>query len=58
MKNSNSKMVKKFITNNGLEFCLKMLSNFCKKNDIARHQRVVRTSHNNGLNKRFNKTVI
>jgi len=36
-------MVKRFKTNNGLEFFSKLFNTFSKENDIARHQTVAGT---------------
>jgi len=58
IKNQISKLVKRFITYNNLEFCLEMLTNFRKKNDIVGRQTVARTPNNNCLDERSNKTII
>ena len=50
--------MKRFRTNNGLEFCSEAFIDFCKANAIARHKIVVGTPQQNGLAERFNRTSL
>ena len=50
--------MKRFRTNNGLEFCLEAFNDFCKANGIARHKIVVGSPQQNGLAERFNRTSL
>lgn len=50
--------LKKFRTNNGLEFCSEWFDGNCKNEGIRRHKTVRDTPQQNGLAERMNKTII
>lgn len=50
--------IKRFRTDNGLEFCSEEFDKFCKENGIARHKTVRGTPQQNGLAERMNRTVM
>jgi len=50
--------VKKLKTNNGLQLCDERFKTLCQQNSIARHLTVRGTPQQNGLVKRFNRTIL
>jgi len=58
VENKTSRKIKRFRTNNGLEFCSEPFNAFCKENGIARHRTVAGTLQQNGLAERFNRTIL
>lgn len=46
------------MTENGLEFCNEAFENYCVASGIARHKTTVGTPQQNGLDERFNKTIL
>ena len=43
IENQTGKKIKRFKTDNGLEFCSDFFTNYCRKAGIARHKTVVKT---------------
>jgi len=58
VENQTGRKIKRFHTDNGLEFCFESFNAFCKENDIARHRIVAGTPQQNGLAIRFNRTIL
>lgn len=58
IENQTGKIMKRLRTNNGLEYCANELTEYCKKNGIARHRIVAGTPQKNGLAERFNRTIL
>jgi len=58
IENQTRKKVKRFRTNNGLEFCSDFFTNYCRKAGTTRHNTVVKTPQQNGLAERFNRTIL
>ena len=53
-----NKKLKKFRTDNGLEFCSDQFENYCRKEGIARHKTTIGTPQQNGLAERMNRTLL
>ena len=47
-----------FVLINGLELCFDIFSDHCKKMGITKHKSVARTPQQNGLAKRFNRSML
>ena len=58
MENQTGIKIKRFRTDNGLEFYSEPFNDFCKENGIARHKIVAGTPQQNGLAERFNRTIL
>ena len=58
VENQMMRKLKKFRTNNGLEFCSEWFDGNCKNEGIRRHKTVRDTPQQNGLAERMNKTII
>lgn len=59
MEEQTSKQIKYLRTNNGLEFCSEdQFNNFCKQHGIVEHRTVRHTPQQNGVAKRFNRTIL
>ena len=58
IENQTERKIKRFFTDNGLEFCSDFFSDYCRKMGIARHKSVARTPQQNGLAERFNRTIL
>ena len=59
IENQAERKIKRFHTDNGLEFCSNFFNDYCKKMGIARHNKsVARTPQQNGLAERFNRTIL
>ena len=58
IENQTDKKIKRFRTDNGLEYCSKEFEDFCKSKGIARHRIVTYTPQQNGLAERMNITLI
>ena len=58
IENQIGKKIKRFRTDNGLEFCSYFFTNYYRKAGIARHKTVVKTPQQNGLAERFNITIV
>ena len=52
------KQVKRFHTNNGLEFCYDELNVRCKLEGIVRHHTIRHTPQQNGVAKGMNRTLM
>lgn len=52
------KKIKKLRTDNGLEFCVDLFTNFCKEIGMERHFTVRKTPQQNGLAEHFNRTLL
>ena len=52
------KQVKRFHTNNGLEFCYDELNVRCKLEGIVRHHTIRHTPQQNGVAEQMNRTLI
>lgn len=53
-----SRKIKRFRTDNGLEFCSEEFDRFCKKNGIDMHKTIRGTPQQNELAERMNRTVM
>ncbi|GJW65930.1 retrovirus-related pol polyprotein from transposon TNT 1-94 [Tanacetum coccineum] len=58
IENKTGKKIKKLRTENGLEFCGESFSALCQKYGFTRHHTLVRTSQQNGVAERMNRTII
>nr|KYP62383.1 Retrovirus-related Pol polyprotein from transposon TNT 1-94 [Cajanus cajan] len=58
MENQTGKKIKRFRTNNGLEFCSAEFNTFCKDKGIVRQLTVRNTPQQNGVAERMNKTLL
>nr|GEX67325.1 retrovirus-related Pol polyprotein from transposon TNT 1-94 [Tanacetum cinerariifolium] len=58
VENQTGRMVKKLRTDNGLKFCNREFEQLSIESGIARHLTVVRTSQQNGLAERKNRTLM
>ena len=58
IENQTERKIKRFFTDNGLEFCSDFFSDYCRKMGIARHKSVARTPRQNGLAERFNRIIL
>ncbi len=52
------KKIKRFRTNNGLEYCSGEFDEFCKNDEIVRHRTVQETPQQNGVAERMNMTLL
>lgn len=57
-ENQYDRKVKKFRTDNGLEFCSKDFDEFCRNHGIVRHLTVAGTPQQNGVAERMNRTIL
>ena len=57
-ENQTGKKIKRFKTDNGLEFCSDFFTDYYRKAVIARHKIVVKTPQQNDLAERFNRTIL
>ena len=58
IENQTGKKIKRFRTDNGLEFCSGEFNEFCKNEGIVRHRTVRRTPQQNGVAERMNRTLL
>lgn len=52
------KLLKRFRTDNGLEFCSKNWDTFCEKNGIVHEKTMTYSPQQNGIAERFNRTLM
>ncbi|KAA0067243.1 retrotransposon protein, putative, Ty1-copia sub-class [Cucumis melo var. makuwa] len=58
VENQTGRKVKYLMTDNGLEFVNNKSNHFCKSEGITRHFTVTYTPQQNGLDERFNRTIM
>ena len=58
IKKQTSKKIKRFRTDNGLEYCSGEFDEFCKNEGIVRHRTVRGTPQQNGVVERMNITLL
>ena len=58
IENQTKKKIKKFCTDNVMEFCSKEFNAYCKSEGIVRHYTVPYTPQQNGAAERMNRTII
>src|SRR3954471_23054695 len=58
VENQTGRKVKRLRTDNGLEFCNEAFDSFCAASGIERHRTTAGTPQQNGLAKRFNRTIL
>uniref|UniRef100_A0A803PST9 Integrase catalytic domain-containing protein n=1 Tax=Cannabis sativa TaxID=3483 RepID=A0A803PST9_CANSA len=58
METQTRRKVKRFKIDNGLEFYSDIFTQFCTKIGIARHKTVFKNPQQNGLSKRFSRTIL
>lgn len=58
VETQSERKVKKFRTDNGLEFCNSKFDEFCKKEGIVRHRTCTYTPQQNGIAERLNRTIM
>lgn len=58
IENQTNRKIKRFRTNNGLEFCAKEFNNFCRNEGIARHKTIKDTPQQNDLAEWMNRTIL
>lgn len=58
IENQTSKKIKRLRTNSGLEFCRGQFNELCENEGIVRHRTVRKTSQQNGVAERMNRTLL
>ena len=58
LEQQTTKKVKRFSTDNGMEFCFTEFEQFCKNKGIVRHHTIYYTTQYNGVVERRNKTLL
>ena len=58
IENLTQKKVKKFCTDNGMEFCSNEFNAYCKSEGIVRHYTVPYMPQQNSVAERMNRTII
>jgi len=58
IENQTNKKIKRFRTENGLEFCEGKFNEFCENEGIVRHRTVRKTPQQNGVAERMNRILL
>ena len=58
VENQTNKKIKHLRTDNGLESCKSQFNEFCKSEGIVRYRIVQKTSQQNGVAERINRTLL